>query len=239
MAVALLSFVGVLGGAIIGVRVAPLLAEGIEQHEHPGDRERRGRRDAGRAGRDHRRVPRPPGARPHHRRALPRRRLRRSARSCRRSRWSWRPGWSRCRWPRRACPAGGLGGARRRRCSARSTRSCPTAAQAAPGRAAPPARHSTVSPTCFNPFCAVPRSRQSPRRTRRWPAAQVVANSQRAVVKVRGSAPTAAPDRGFRLRLRRRAGDDQRARRGGHRRRRGRAAAANGSTVPAGRLLRP
>ena len=29
MAVALLSFVGVLGGAIIGVRVAPLLAEGI------------------------------------------------------------------------------------------------------------------------------------------------------------------------------------------------------------------
>ena len=30
MAVALLSFVGVLGGAIIGVRVAPLLVAGIE-----------------------------------------------------------------------------------------------------------------------------------------------------------------------------------------------------------------
>ena len=120
MAVALLSFIGVLGGAIIGVRWPRCWPQGISNTNT--------RVIVSVAvvvmlvvlGETTRRVPRPPRARPHHRRAHLAS-TRRSARSCRRSRWSWPRGWSRCRWPRRACPASRRGCAGRR-CSARSTR---------------------------------------------------------------------------------------------------------------------
>ena len=85
MAVALLSFVGVLGGAILGRAARAAARRGPRGPEHAGHGQHRGGRAARRAGRDHRRVLRPAHPRPDHRRAHARRSTPRSARCCRRS----------------------------------------------------------------------------------------------------------------------------------------------------------
>ena len=128
---------------------------------------------------------------------------RRSARSCRRSRWSWPPGWSRCRWPRRACPAIAAG-VRGSRGAARGRLGDADGGQAAPGRAAPAAGQLRL-PRRAEPVRRAPPSPPSGRRTPRSGSSPAVAGraAQRAEGPRQGAVvPAAAGGIGLRLRAR-------------------------------------